>query len=60
MTQPAQPWVTDSHSLMWSEESTHASSAPPPQATVSLLAPPALAERAIAPDAGRAPPALSA
>ena len=31
-----------------------------PQATVSLLAPPALAERAIAPDAGRAPPALSA
>ena len=31
-----------------------------PEATVSLLAPPALAERAIAPDAGRAPPALSA
>jgi len=31
-----------------------------PQTTAPLLAPPALAERAIAPDAGRAPPALSA
>jgi len=33
---------------------------PAPQTTLCLLAPPALAERAIAPDAGRAPPDLSA